>query len=48
MLDDGGDHVCVTARVLSAQWEGELDPLRLSSVEHLRAGRDSGEHAVHP
>ncbi|MEO2096398.1 MAG: flavin reductase family protein [Brachybacterium sp.] len=48
MLDDGGDHVCATARVLSAQREGELDPLRLSSVEHLRAGRDSGEHAVHP
>ena len=48
MLDDGGDHVCATARVLSAQWDGELDPLRLSSVEHLRAGRDSGEHAVHP
>ena len=48
MRDDGGEHVCGTARVLSAQREGELDPLRLSSVEPLRAGRDSGEHAVRP
>lgn len=48
ILDDGGDHACLTARVRSAQMPGDLEPLRLSAVEHLSAGRDSGERSVHP
>lgn len=48
MLDDGGDHACLTARVRSAQLPGPFDPLRLSSVVHLRAGRDSEKRAVQP
>lgn len=48
MLDDGGDHVCITARVRSAQMPRAFEPLRLSSVVHLSAGRDSDERAVRP
>ena len=35
VLDDGGDHVCLTTRVVSAQSEGEFTPLRVSDAEHL-------------
>ena len=48
MLDDGGDHVCVTARVVSATTSGHFTPLRLSDVGHLEAGRKSDERAIHP
>lgn len=48
MLDDGGDHVCVTARVVSATASGHFTPLRLSDVGHLEAGRKSDERAIHP
>lgn len=48
MLDDGGDHVAVTARIASAETTGPFTPLRLSDVGHLDAGRDSGERAIHP
>lgn len=33
VLDDGGDHVCLTTRVLSADAAGEFEPLRLSRAE---------------
>lgn len=48
VLDDGGDHVCVTGRVVSAQGRGALPPLRLSDVMHLQAGHPSSDRSVHP
>lgn len=48
ILDDGGDHVCITSRVLSARSAGPLTPLRLSDVTHLEPGRSSESRAVHP
>ena len=48
LLDDGGDHVAVTARIASAETTGPFTPLRLSDVGHLDAGRDSGTRAIHP
>jgi flavin reductase (DIM6/NTAB) family NADH-FMN oxidoreductase RutF len=38
VLDDGGDHVCVTIEVVSASAVGPLTPLRLDVVEGLRPG----------
>lgn len=48
MLDDGGDHVCITTRVRSAQNEGPFLPLRLSDAEHLTPGHGSEERAIQP
>jgi flavin reductase (DIM6/NTAB) family NADH-FMN oxidoreductase RutF len=48
MLDDGGDHVGITARVASAVTTGPFTPLRLSDIGHLNAGRDSEDRAIHP
>lgn len=48
ILDDGGDHVCVTGRVLSARAKGPFMPLRLSDVTHLEPGRSSEARAIHP
>lgn len=48
ILDDGGDHVCLTARVHSAHTAGPYEPLRLSDVEDLDPGRESVERAVAP
>ena len=48
MLDDGGDHVCLTARVRSAVTGGDFDPLRVSSATHLVPGHDSDERAIDP
>lgn len=48
LLDDGGDHVGVSGKVLSAQSPGRLEPLRLSAVAHLRAGHDSAERVIRP
>lgn len=48
VLDDGGDHVCFTGRVLAARTAGEFVPLRLSEVTHLRAGRPTQDRAIHP
>lgn len=48
VVDDGGDHVCFTGRVLKVRAGGELTPLRLSDVAHLQAGRATQERSVHP
>lgn len=48
ILDDGGDHVCITSRVLSARAGEPFTPLRLSDVTHLEPGRSSESRAVHP
>lgn len=48
VLDDGGDHVCLTTRVLSADAAGEFEPLRLSRAAHLDPGHDAEERAIEP
>ena len=48
MLDDGGDHVCLTTRVLSAHTGEDFEPLRLSGASHLDPGHDSQERAIEP
>lgn len=48
MLDDRGDHACVTAKVVAAASAGSFTPLRLSDVTHLRPGHASEERAVDP
>src|SRR4051794_29709605 len=34
LLDDGGDHICLTARVRAAHSVGRYEPIRLLDVEH--------------
>ncbi len=48
LLDDGGDHVCLTTRVLSAESGGAFTPLRVSDAEHLSPGHDANERAIEP
>jgi flavin reductase (DIM6/NTAB) family NADH-FMN oxidoreductase RutF len=48
ILDDGGDHVCLTTRLSSADTEGDFTPLRLSSAAHLDPGHGNTERAVRP
>lgn len=48
MLDDGGDHVCTTARVLSAESTRDFTPLRTSQLGDLPPGHASDERAVRP
>ncbi|MBM6589184.1 flavin reductase family protein [Brevibacterium sp. RIT 803] len=48
MLDDGGDHVAITARVISSETSGPFAPLRLSHIGDLPAGRDNAERAIQP
>jgi flavin reductase (DIM6/NTAB) family NADH-FMN oxidoreductase RutF len=43
LVDEGGDHVCVAAEVVSAQSTGPFVPLRLSQASHLEAGHGSEE-----
>ncbi|GAA1865531.1 hypothetical protein GCM10009813_28240 [Brevibacterium marinum] len=48
MLDDGGDHVGITARVISTETSGPFVPLRPSDIGDLAAGRDNAQRAIHP
>jgi flavin reductase (DIM6/NTAB) family NADH-FMN oxidoreductase RutF len=48
MIDDGGDHVCLTTRVISAESAGPFVPLRVSAATHLDPGHPGQERAVHP
>lgn len=48
MLDDGGDHVATTARVLSVENVGPFTPLRASAVADIRAGHASEERVIRP
>lgn len=48
MLDDGGDHVCTTARVTSVEVAGDFTALRPSQLGDLTPGHGSDERAVHP
>ena len=48
LLDDGSDHVCLTARVRSAHTAGDFTPLRISDAAHLDPGHASEERAIEP
>lgn len=48
MSDDGGDHVAVTAQVVSVETAGSFVPLRLSDVGDLPPGHDSDERVIDP
>jgi flavin reductase (DIM6/NTAB) family NADH-FMN oxidoreductase RutF len=48
LLDEGGDHVCLSAECVDAEAAGRFRPLRLSRVEHLSPGHASDERADPP
>jgi flavin reductase (DIM6/NTAB) family NADH-FMN oxidoreductase RutF len=48
LLDDGGDHVCLTTRVTSASSGGPFTPLRVSDADDLDPGHESEERAIKP
>lgn len=48
MLDDAGDHVCVTARVVEAETSGKFTPLRLSDLGDLRPAHSNSERIIKP
>ena len=47
-LDDGGDHVCMTTRVVSAHSAGPFTPLRVSDAKDLEPGHPAEARAVRP
>jgi flavin reductase (DIM6/NTAB) family NADH-FMN oxidoreductase RutF len=38
LLDEGGDHVCISTQPVAGHADGGYEPLRLSSVRHLQPG----------
>jgi|SRR5699024_450120 len=48
VLDDGGDHVCLTARVKSAHATDSFVPLRTSDIGDLKPGHDTEEPPSSP
>lgn len=48
VVDDGGDHVCITTRVRRAHHDGPFTPLRVSDADHLDPGHGSEERAIRP
>ncbi|WP_241011282.1 flavin reductase family protein [Rhodococcus sp. PSBB049] len=47
LLDEGGDHVYVVTEPVAVTTCGQLTPLRLSAVGHLRPGHTAAERP-HP
>ncbi len=47
LVDEGGDHVCVTTELVAAESSGPFRPLRLSAVADLVPGHDN-EEPNHP
>lgn len=47
IVDDGGDHVCVTARVVDAESSGKFTPLRIADLGKVTPAHGSDERAVH-
>jgi flavin reductase (DIM6/NTAB) family NADH-FMN oxidoreductase RutF len=43
LLDEGGDHVCISAEVVDAAAADGFTPLRFSQVKHLRPGHENTE-----
>ena len=48
LLDEGGDHVCLTTEPVAAQAARPFRPLRVSQVSHLKAGHGAGERPEPP
>lgn len=48
LLDNGGDHVCLTGHVDSTHCEDSFTPLRLSDAAHLTPGHDNDDRAIQP
>ena len=48
LLDEGGDHVCLSAECVAAESSGRFSPLRLSAVGDLTPGHESDERADPP
>lgn len=48
LLDDSGEHMCVTTTLRSARSPSYFEPLRMSQVAHLRAGHAAEERAIRP
>ena len=43
LLDEGGDHVCITTEPIAAETTGSFKPLRLSAATDLVPGHDNEE-----
>jgi len=48
LLDEGGDHVCLTTEPVAAQTVGPFRPLRISQAGHLKAGHGAVERPEPP
>jgi flavin reductase (DIM6/NTAB) family NADH-FMN oxidoreductase RutF len=48
LLDEGGDHVCLTTEPVAAQTAGPFRPLRISQAAHLKAGHGAEERPEPP
>jgi len=48
LLDEGGDHVCLTAEPVAAHTAGPFRPLRISQADHLKAGHSAEERPEPP
>lgn len=48
LLDDGGDHVCLTGRVVRADGDGDFRPFRTSHASDLDPGHAPQERAIDP
>lgn len=48
LLDDGGDHVCISGEPVAARAGGDHEPMRLSSVAHLTPGHAAAERNAPP
>jgi flavin reductase (DIM6/NTAB) family NADH-FMN oxidoreductase RutF len=43
LLDEGGDHVCISVEVVDAAAETPFTPLRFAQVKHLQPGHENTE-----
>lgn len=48
LLDEGGDHVCITTEPVEATAGEPFVPLRLSDAEHLTPGHEAAERHAPP
>ena len=48
LLDEGGDHVCLTTEPVAAQSSGRFEPLRLSRAAHFAPGHGYAERPNPP
>ena len=48
LLDEGGDHVCISGAIVAVHGDADFQPLRLSSAAGWEAGHPSEERPVPP